>query len=110
MAAPYLDISTVNATGDISNILVYANHLTGDILMPVILVAFFLISCIGLYFAQIRMGRDRIDIAYTVASFLTFGFAVIMSSKDGLLNPVVLIITFVMSVLGVLWLWMAGNE
>lgn len=106
----YPDLSTVNATTDVSNILVYVNDITYGYAMPMVLLGFFIITMLGGFFAQLRFrGTGRIDFAFTVAGFTTFGLAVIMSSKNGLLNPVYLFISLGVSILGVIWLYLASE-
>lgn len=102
----YPGLDTVNATNDATAILVYANDLSGGTLMPMTLLAFFLIVAIGSFFAQMRFsGRGRFELSFTVAGFATFGFAVLMSTRNGLLNPAYLLISLAVAILGVAWLY-----
>lgn len=106
----YQDISTVNATEDISELLVYVNSITNGLAMPSVLVAFFLITFIGGAFAQLRFrGSVRIDFSFAAASFSTFGFAVLMSLKNGLLNPLYLFVSLFMVILAVIWLYLSSE-
>lgn len=101
----YPTLDSVNTTGDLSTLLVYANVLTNGVLMPAILGAFFLIVLLGSFIMQIRFRGDaRPEVSFAVASFTTFGFAVLMSIKNGLLNPIYLYVTISVSILAVLWL------
>ena len=107
----YQTLADVNATTDVSNLLVYANDLTGGILMPLILLSFFIIICIGSFFMQMRFsGRGRFEMSFAVAGFATFGLGVLMSSKNGLLNPTYLIISLGAAILGVAWLYFSSDS
>lgn len=108
--AMYADLSTINASNDATQILVYANTLTGGILGPMILTAFFLIIMIGSYFAQIKFqGRARMEFSFTVAGFATFGFALLMSLENGLLNPMYIMISLGISIIGIIWLFFSSE-
>lgn len=103
----YADLSTVNATTDLSNLLLYVNNLTNGYAMPSVLVAFFLIIFLGGSFYQIRFRGDaRWDFSFAVAGFITFGMAMIMSQKNGLLNPLYLLVSLAVAILGAVWLYM----
>lgn len=107
----YPDISTINATDDLSNIIIYANDLTGGVLSPLILLSFFIIIFLGSFFAQFRFsGRGRPEISFAVAGFATFGMAVLMSMKNGLLDWIYLLITLAVAVLGAAWLYFSSND
>jgi hypothetical protein len=103
----YLDLSTLNATTDPSDIIVYANLLTGGALGPLILAAFFFITLMGSFFAELRFsGRGKMSVSFAVAAYVTFGLSVIMMMKDGLLNPAYLFATIGLSLIGTAWiLW-----
>lgn len=102
----YAGLGTVNATNDLSNILVYANDLTGGVLMPMMLGAFFVVVLLGGYFMQLRFsGRARIDLCFASAGFSTVGMAVLMSLKNGLLNPIYLFLSIIVAIIGVAWLY-----
>lgn len=108
MTYPTLD--SVNATTDVSNLLVYVNTLTNGYAMPTVLFGFFIVTFLGGAFAQMRFrGSARFDAAFAVAGFVTFGFAVLMSLKNGLLNPVYLFISLAVAILGAVWMFF-GSE
>lgn len=106
----YAGLDTVNATTDLSNLLLYVNDLTNGYAMPSVLFAFFFIVFLGGAFYQIRFrGSARFDFAFAVAGFGTFGLAMIMSSKNGLLNPLYLLITIAVAILGAIWLYFSQD-
>lgn len=101
----YPDLSTVNATSDLSVLLVYANDVTQGYFGPLVLGAFFLIVLIGSLMAQYKFsGRIIPATSFAAASFAAAGFAIIMASVNGLINPIFVILTIVMSLVGVIWL------
>lgn len=107
--APYPDMGTINNT-DLSNILVYANNLTDGYLAPMILAAFFIIVAVGSFFMQQRFtGRGRFELSFAAAGFVTVGFAVLMSLKEGLLPTHDLIISIVVAVIGAIWLYFSQD-
>lgn len=107
MAFP--DLSTVNATADLGELLVYTNTITGNWAMPMVLLAFFLIIFLGGLFYQARKGTTRPEILLSVAGFLTFGMSMIMSLKEGLLNPIYVFMSIGVSVLGVVWMFLSSD-
>jgi hypothetical protein len=110
MAAPYPDISTVNLSVDLSNILIYTNTLTDGMFAPLFVFAFFMIVFVGSAFMQQRFtGRIELKNSFAAAGFVTFGLAVIMSMKTGLLEPYILIITIIVAILGLAWLALSAE-
>jgi hypothetical protein len=106
LSAPYPGLDTVNASNDVTKILIYANDLTGGVLGPMILGAFFLIVLLAGYFYQIRTtGRGRFDVSFAVAGFTSFGFSLIMSLENGLLQPTYMFVTLGIAVISALWLY-----
>jgi len=105
------DLSSVNATTDVSELLVYVNTLTGGAAMPTVLAAFFIIAFLGSAFLNARFrGVFRFDFCFASAGFVTLGFATIMSLKNGLLNPIYLMISIVVAILGVAILLLSSND
>lgn len=107
----YPGLDSVNASSDLSELLIYVNTLTGGTAIPAVLGSFFLILAIGGSFLQLRTtGRIRYDFAFAAASFATFGMAVIMSLKTGLLAPQYLFITLGLVILSAVWLYLSTDS
>lgn len=106
MSAPFPDISTVeNATNDPAELFIYANTITNNSFMPLVLFSFFIIVLLGSSFANKRfMGRVRFELSFAVAGFSTVGLAVLMSMKNGLLSPIYVWISIAVAIIGVAWL------
>jgi hypothetical protein len=100
-------LADVNATTDLSELLVYTNDVTGGWAMPLVLLAFFMIIFLGGLFIQSRRGIMRPEVLLATAGFLTFGMAMIMSIKEGLLNPIYVFISLGLAILGVLWMYLS---
>lgn len=106
MHPPYPDISTVNATNDLTQLLVYANTITNQLFMPLVLWAFFVIALIGSYYGQLRMsGRARIEVSFATSAFVTLLFAIIMETVPGLLPAVHFWAALAITILAVIWLY-----
>ena len=104
----YRTMADVNATTDVSEILVYVNEITNGWAMPSVLFALFMIVFIGGLFTQIRFkGAVRPEVAFVTAGFITVGLAVLMSLKDGLLLPRYLFTSFAIALLGIAWVYLS---
>ena len=115
MPAPYNGLDTINATygntTDLTRILVYANDITDGFMGPMILFAFFMVALMGSYYAQIRFSsRGKIESSFTAAGFVTTGLAVIMSTVIGLLSLQWVLYSLVITILGVLWIYLSPPE
>lgn len=97
-------LNSTNPTNDLTQLLVYTNTITDGWFMFSFVIAFFLITLIGGYFAQERLGKDRFDISFAVAGFATFGLIVLLKTSNGLIPTSYLYISLIVSVIGVLWL------
>jgi hypothetical protein len=110
-AAPYPTLASVNASTDVTNILVYANQLTCGVLSPMILFAFWCVVCFGSYFMQIKLtGFGRFQNSFAVASFLTFGLVCIMLLKTGLADTYTFLIILGVNVVAIMWLWLTSDD
>ena len=97
----YPDISQVNATNDLTQLLVYCNTVTGGQFGPWVAWSFFIIALLGSYFAQMRLtGRPKLDVTFASAGFVTVGFSLLMSIEAGLLSTAHVIIFLLISILG----------
>lgn len=111
MSAPYADISSVNATNDITQILVYANNITNNVFGISLVASFFLIILIGSYYAQVRFsGRGKLGHSFAAASFTTLGLSIIMSLENGLIQPYIVIICLALAIVGVFWVFFSQPE
>lgn len=106
----YPDLSTVNATNDLSQLLIYANTVTDGIFMPGMLFAFFCVIWLGSYFAQLRFtGKGKFDASFTVAGFSTFGMSVLMMLSPGLIGTQYVVMSLAVSLIGVIWMYFSNE-
>ncbi len=108
MAYPLLD--TVNATTDPTELLIYVNDLTFGLAMPLMLLSFFTIILLGGMFMQIRRGTVRPEVLLASSGFATFGLAMMMSLREGLLNPIYVFLSLGISILGVVWMFLSSAD
>jgi hypothetical protein len=107
----YQTLSSVNATTDVSELLVYVNNLTDGWAMTMMLFFFFLICLIGGHYLQLRIGRDaKISSSFAVAAFLSFGMSVLLSTREGLINWYIVLLMLVISIIGIFWAVSASDE
>lgn len=106
----YKTLADINATTDVSNLLLYVNDITNGWAMPSVLFGFFWITFLAGIFMQMRFkGSTRMDFSFAAAGFATFGLAVLMSLKNGLLNPVYLFISLGVAILGAVILYLSQD-
>jgi len=107
----YADLSSAtNATTDATELLVYVNNITDGMAMPMVLFAFFIVAFISSgTFSLKTKGFWQWHFSFAAAGFATFGLAVLMSLKNGLLEPTYLLISLGVAILGVVILYMASE-
>lgn len=106
----YETLDNRNMSDGMTVLLVYANDLTGGLLVSLILFAFFLVVMLGSYYSQQRVsGTANFPGSFAVAGYVTTVLAVLMSLVDGFVPSYTIIICVVVSVLGTLWLFMDKN-
>lgn len=107
---PILNATNYNTTSDLSQLLVYANDITQGLFMPSIVAGFFLVLFIGSALLQFRFtGRVRIETSFAAAAFSTFGLSVLLAGTTGLLNPIYVLISFAVAVIGAIWLYFTDD-
>lgn len=107
----YDSLSTINATEDVTQLLVYCNHITNGLFGPTILYSFFIIVLLANYFYQLRYSaKPKFDVSFAVAAFVSAGFAIIMSLEPGLLWYGHILICVALAGVGVLWMLLHSSE
>ena len=110
MSAPYPLVNGTLVNNDLSQLFVYANSVTDGMFMLFMTIAFFFIILIGSIVATIRTSaRPRFELAFAAASFATFGFTMILSTVDGLINPLYLFISAGLTIIGVVWIFLSSD-
>lgn len=104
---------TLNGTATGQNLLellLYSNSVTNYLFVPFVTLAFFLVILISSIVFQLRFtNRIKPEVSLLASSFATLGWEVILMQKDGLLNPVYLVITFGIFFLSLLWVFMSSD-
>ena len=102
-------LADVNATTDVSELLVYVNDITGGFALPLTLLAFFLVIFLGGLFFQIARGTMRPEVLLAVSGFATFGMTMILAQKPGLINPIYIFMSLGISILGIMWIALSSE-
>jgi hypothetical protein len=104
-------LDTVNSSQGISSIFLYVNNVTSGLFFNLFLFAFFLIACFGGYYSKKRSdGYANFAASFAVAGFLTAGITIFLSLIPNLIPTYTLIITIVISGLGVLWMFFGREQ
>jgi len=105
---PYKTLDQHNTTEGMHTLLSYTAEVV-PIFIPLILFAIFTISCIGSYFASIRMNNvGDFPASFSAAGFITSVIATLMSILD-IVNLPTLSLTYGITIVGVLWLFFSRD-
>jgi len=106
----YQTIADVNTSAGPHTLFVYAAGVV-DSFIPMLIFATFVICLMGSYFSQRRLtGKGDLPASFAAASFVTTIVAFVMSLIPGLIHNSVVIVMVVVSVLGVIWLWLSRGD
>ena len=98
-----------NKTG-LDQLFVYAAQ-TIPVFSPMVLISFFAIVALATYFSSTRIrGDGDFAASFVVAGFMTVILSVIMSLIPGLMPTTYVVITFVVFMLGVLFLFLSHRK
>ena len=104
----------INGTAMGSNLgylLVYTNHITGGMAVPMMVLSFFLIVLIGSLIMQQRFtGNMRFETSLMAASFTTLGLATLLEQQTGLLGVGYFITLIGITILSFIWLAVSGSD
>ena len=100
----YPSLNSTAVGQDLTEYFCYANALTSGMFILFVIIAFFLVVLISSLMMQLRFSsRLRLETSMLASSFVTLGFSVIFMQKACLLNPIYLIILFIMTILSLIW-------
>jgi hypothetical protein len=95
--------SGLNFSSGVDRIFVYAAQEV-PILMPLVVFSFFMVVLLSGIFSQVRReGKADTPMWFAIAGFLSFTLTIILSFIDGLMNPMVPIVTMAVMFVGVIW-------
>ena len=102
----YQTLDQVNTSAGIHTVFLYVNSLSGGWFVPFLLISFFLVVCLGSFFAQKRAsGNASFPGSFVIAGIFTTIISVILGMIPGLV-PLGLIVGFVvLTALGIVWLF-----
>ena len=81
-------INGTEAGSDLSYFLVYANQVTHNLFGLFMVISFFIVIFIGSIFMQLRFRNTvKPETSLLASSFATLGFATVLQSTVGILNP-----------------------
>lgn len=104
----YQTLDQYNTTDGMHTLLSYTADVV-PIFIPMILFAIFTISCIGSYFASIRMNNvGDFPASFAAAGFITSIIATMMGALD-IINLSTLSLTYGITIMGVLWLYFSRD-
>lgn len=105
----YRTFSNWNKTG-LDQMFVYASD-TVPIFTPMLLFSLFMITMLASYFSSKRLGADG-DFAasFAVAGFITAIVALVLSLMPGMIHVSVTVITIIVAILGVLFLYFSKRR
>jgi len=107
----YTEYSSVNASEGLQVLFVYANDVTNGLFINLFLFALFLITMMGSFFASKRTtGQGNLAVSFAVAGFFVAGASIILSLIPNMVNIFTVIISIVVAVIGVLWLYLADSS
>lgn len=106
----YKTLDDVNTTKGVHTLITYVAE-TVPIFTPLMLFAIFIISCLGSYFASIRLsGRGDFPASFAAAGFITTIVATVMSLIPGLINLPILVSCYGIAIVGGIWLYFSRNS
>ena len=108
----YRDYADWNQTG-LDQLFVYAaniDHGVGIIFTGLLLFSVFMITLLGSYFSSKRFGDGDFAASFATAGFLTFIIALVMTLIPGLINMATVIITLIVAIIGVLFLYFSSRR
>ena len=102
----YKELTDYNTSKGVETLFIASNDATGGLFMGMILFAVFIITFMGSYFSQQRTGgKGNVAGSFAVAGLITTTISFFMTLIDGLINPLIPVICIVITVMGVLFLY-----
>jgi len=81
-----------------------------DPFVPIMLFSLFMITLLASYFSSKRFGDGDFAASFAVAGFLTFIVAIIMSLIPGMIQTMFVVITLVVAIIGILFLFFSKRR
>lgn len=101
----YRTLDDVNTSAGIHTIFQYSAE-TVPILVPLILFAAFIISCVGSFYAQTRFsGKGNLPASFAVGGLFISALSIFLSFIPGMINLPTIATCGAIAIAGVLWLF-----
>ena len=105
MSLPYPSVNSTLAGQNVMYLFQYANDVTNDLFVPLMVLAFFIVVLVASLGLQFKFtGRIRFETSFVAACFAVLGFAVILEQMTGLLSPLYFLIIILVTVVSVVTL------
>lgn len=105
----YKEIGDFNTTG-VQSIFQYSAEVV-PIFIPLILMAVFLVSTLGSYFAQMRRdNQGDFPASFAVGSWITAIIALVLSLFENLIRTGTVVTTIALAIAGMIWLYVSRME
>ncbi len=100
----YALLNSTRVKENLAEIIIYANCVTNHWFALFLVISFFLAVFIGSLLMQFRFGGKfiRVETSFLASSFATLGFAIILETYSGILNPSYFVIILGMIILGII--------
>ena len=108
----YKDYASWNKTG-LDQLFVYAANIdngVGVIFVSLLLFSVFMITLLASYFSSKRFGDGDFAASFAAAGFLTFIIALTMTLIPGFINMTTVVITLIVAIVGVLFLYFSSRR
>jgi hypothetical protein len=107
----YQEINSTKMGNDLTYLFVYVNEVTHNLFTPMFVFAFFLVVLISSFVFQLKFNaRIRPEVSFVASSFATFGLVLLLSQVNGLISPLIFIITLVVLIASFIWLILSSGE
>ena len=95
---------------DLMELFKYANVVTNNLFVPMMVLSFFLVVTIGSFIMQLRFtSRIRPEVSILAGSFTTLAFATILEQRSGLLAPWYFMLIIGVTILSAIWVFMGTD-
>lgn len=108
---PYDIITSVDMTGGFHVFFLYLNSVTGGYFIPAIFFMVYVVSGLGLFYAQKRQtGNGNAPGSFAVSSFVMVGLVIFLAMIPGMVNPQLVVEVAILLVVSVLWLFFSKSS
>jgi len=107
----YQTLENYNATEGFHSIFTYVNDVTGGLFSNMILFTVFLVIAFASYNSQKRLtGQGSFIASLSVAGFITTALGSMMLLVEGLISPYSVLVSFILTIVFVIFLLVGGKD